>query len=75
VNTNVPSGDGTWKSCCVTADKRAITFFAQFFISVIVLLFCMTQLIRHKECEAQSLYSGIMTLVVGTWLPQPEMNN
>ena len=35
-----------WKSLCLTVDKRAISFFSQFFITVLVMCFCIVQLVR-----------------------------
>ena len=63
----------TWQSCCLVMDKGAPAFFAQLFVSLLVLTFCMYQLVFQSSCEAQALYSGVMTLVIGTWLPQPQI--
>jgi hypothetical protein len=43
------------------------------FISVGVMSFCGVQLVRLENCEAQSLYSGLLSLVVGIYLPQPKI--
>jgi len=65
--------ENNWRSCCLTVDKRAVVFFSQLSISVIAMLFCCFQLIKLEDCEAQSLYSGILTLVLGIWFPAPRM--
>ena len=65
--------DVYWESCCIRLDRDAVGFFAQLGVSVTAMGFCMFQLIKNEECEAQSLYSGVLTLVVGTWLPQPRL--
>jgi hypothetical protein len=65
--------ENNWKSCCLTVDKRAVLFFSQLSISILVILFCCFQLIRLENCEAQSLYSGILTLILGVWCPSPKM--
>lgn len=65
--------ENTWQSCCLTVDRRAIIYFSQMFISVGVMSFCGVQLIRLENCEAQSLYSGLLSLVVGIYLPQPKI--
>lgn len=63
----------TYRSCCFQIDKRALTFFSQFTVSLAVLLFCGVQLFRSESCERDALYSGMLTLIVGCWLPSPRM--
>lgn len=65
--------DNTWQSCCLTVDKRATIFFSQFTIAMVVTAFCIYQLINLDNCEAQSLYSSILTLILGVFLPSPKM--
>ena len=65
--------DNTWQSCCLTLDKRATIFFSQLTIAMTVTIFCIYQLIHLDNCEAQSLYSSILTLVLGVFLPSPKM--
>ena len=65
----------TWKSCCGnTIDSRALVFFSQFSIAILILSFCIFQLIQSDSCERDSLYSSILTLVLGVFLPSPKMN-
>lgn len=61
-----------WKSCCLEVDKRAITFFSQFTISIMIISFCLLQLYRLDKCDS-SEYMSLLTLVLGTWLPNPSM--
>lgn len=65
----------TWKSCCIEADRGFVLFFCQFAISVIVVILCSYQLITLTECQSQSLYSGILTLILGTWIPTQRLGN
>ena len=65
------AGSMPWKSCCFMCDKRVIVFASQLLISVTVLVFCMFQLYRSKSCEHDALYSSVLTLVLGCWLPSP----
>jgi hypothetical protein len=63
-----------WKSCCGnTFDSRATIFFSQFTIAMVVTSFCIYQLIHEESCEAQGLYSSILTLILGVFLPSPKM--
>ena len=61
-----------WKSLCLTVDKRAITFFSQFFVTLIVISFCIVQLVRLESCDSQQAYLGLLTLLIGCFLPQPQ---
>tara|TARA_R110000796_G_scaffold4086_2_gene15572 strand:+ start:3790 stop:4128 length:339 start_codon:yes stop_codon:yes gene_type:complete len=65
--------ENTWKSCCLRTDRRAVIFFSQLSISITVMGFCCVQLVRLENCEAQSLYSGLLSLVIGIHLPQPKI--
>ena len=61
-----------WRSCsgCI-CDKRILVFTSQLGISVTVVLFCMFQLYYSTSCERDSLYSGLLSLILGCWLPSP----
>jgi hypothetical protein len=65
--------ENTYKSCCLTSDKRALQFFSQFTISVGVLLFSMYKLINSAECEETQVYIGLITMIIGIYLPNPKM--
>ena len=66
--------DDTWESCCVKMDKRAIRFFTQLGISVGIISLCIVQLLRLSDCSSQHAYIGLLTLLIGIWLPSPSMN-
>ena len=72
-NNDDNDDDNTWKSCCVRADKRAISFFSQLSISILVIVFCLYQLIHLDTCQDQTQYIGLLTLILGVWLPAPAM--
>ena len=56
------------KSCCFELRQSSVLFFGKFFISVFTMTLCSYQLITLVDCSHQSLYSGIMGLVIGAWL-------
>lgn len=60
-----------WRSCCFQCDKRFVMFATRAFISLMVIVFCMIQLFLDPDCSTQSLYVGILTTVIGVWLPSP----
>ena len=61
------------KSCCFEIDKRALQFCAALLITIMVILFAMMQLSKDLDCATQNLYVGIITLVLGVWLPAPQL--
>lgn len=61
----------TWKSCCVLVDRSAVVFFSTLSISLIVIAFCIFQLIRLEDCQSQSTYLGLLGLIIGVWLKSP----
>ncbi len=64
-----------WRSCCVELDRRAVLFFSQLAISMILVLFCVIMLVFHQDCATFSKYSPLVTLLVGVWLPQPQLRD
>ena len=65
--------DNEWHSCCLRMDKNAVRFFTQLAISMSIIGLCIAQLIRLKDCGAQHAYIGLLTLIIGVWLPYPNM--
>lgn len=63
-----------WKSCCLRMDKNAVRFFTQLAISMCIIGLCIAQLVRLKDCGSQHAYIGLLTLIIGVWLPSPSMN-
>lgn len=65
--------DDTWKSCCFIVNKRAVLFFSQLGISVGVIAFSLFMLLTYKhDCSTESTYIGLLTLILGVWLPSPK---
>lgn len=67
--------ENTYKSCCITSDKRALAFFSQFTISIMIMLFSFYKLINSDRCEDTQVYIGLITMIIGVYLPNPKMNN
>ena len=66
--------DDHCQSCCMTIDRRATRYFTQLAIAVMIITFCIVQLVRNEECESQQLYSGILMTVIGVMLPSPSLH-
>lgn len=63
-----------WKSCCgLKLDKRAVKFFSQFSISLVIIVFCLYQLHTKPKCDTGE-YLSLLTMILGTWVEAPRMN-
>lgn len=63
-----------WRSCCFgDVNKDAMVFFTQISILFSFMSFCCYQLISLKNCEAQQLYTSLITLCLGILCPSPKM--
>lgn len=60
-----------WKSGCVQMDKGAVMFFSTLGISLIIIAFCIYQLVSSTSCETQTTYMGLLTLILGIWVKSP----
>ena len=63
-----------WKSCCgCTLDKRALTFFSQLFISLIMIVFCLYKLHTLDKCDSD-VYMSLLTMILGIYVEAPRLN-
>lgn len=62
-----------WRSCCFTLDRHATVFFSQLVVCIMVISFCMYQLVNSDSCERDQLYSSILTLILGVLIPSPRV--
>ena len=65
--------DNTWTSCCLTMDKRFVIFISQFSISLSVLGFSMYQLLTANTCDETQVYIGLVSTIIGIYMPQPKI--
>ena len=64
-----------WRSCCWTVDKRALLYFGQKGVGILIIEFCVTMLIQNQDCVTFSHYSPLLTLVVGIMIPAPKLHD
>jgi len=57
-----------WRSCCFDIDRDSTIFFAKLFISTLVIGLCSYQLITLQDCGAQHMYSGLLGIILGSYL-------
>ena len=60
-----------WHSCCLTADKDFCMYITQIALIFFVILFCIYQLLTLKECIYQTVYTSMLTLLIGLVIPSP----
>ena len=62
-----------WHSCCSNkpTDPRLIRYISQLGFGIVVCSFSMAQLYSSTKCEDTTLYSSILTGVIGFFLPGP----
>ena len=65
----------TWRSCCLTVDKRALLYFGQMGVGILIIAFCVAMLIQNQDCDTFARYSPLLTLVVGIMLPAPKLHD
>jgi hypothetical protein len=62
-----------WRSLCFRCDPKAIVFFSQLFVILLVMVFCMYQLITIKDVNEKQYYFGTLTFILGLLCPNPSI--
>jgi hypothetical protein len=57
-----------WESCCFSIHAESSKFFAKLFISSAVIGLCTYQLINVDDCGSQHMYSGMLGIILGSYL-------
>jgi hypothetical protein len=65
--------DNQWKSCCLTLDKHFTQYITQMIILLLIIIFCIVQLILKEDCDNQRAYVGLLTFILGILMPQPKI--
>jgi hypothetical protein len=71
--TELQKNNNTWKSCCLTVDKRFVIFISQFSISLSVLGFSLYRLLTVSTCDETQIYIGLISTIIGIYMPQPKL--
>ena len=62
-----------WRSCCLILDSRAVLFFSQLAISIVIMLFCIRQMVVLEDTDAQKNYGILLSFMIGLWFPAPKI--
>ncbi len=65
-------GDNTWKSCCLSMDRRAVQYFSQLVIISSVMSLCVYKLATDSSPETRTSFTGLLTLLIGVLIPSPK---
>ena len=67
------SQKNVWQCCCtgMSTDSRILTYISTLGISTIIIVFCCYMLSRDLGCTQESVYTGLLTFVLGFWLKNP----
>ena len=60
-----------WHSCCLTADKHFVMYVTQIAVILLIIIFCIYQLLTLRECIHQITYTSLLTLLIGLVIPSP----
>ena len=60
-----------WYTGCGFVDSRVVLYLVYALFSLLVVVFCMVQLSTLVACHPQQMYSSMLTLVLGVYLPNP----
>jgi hypothetical protein len=65
---DVETRKNQWTSCCFSIHAESSRFFAKLFVSCTVIGLCIYQLIHVVDCGSQHMYSGMLGIILGSYL-------
>ena len=68
---SMPDTPTVWHSCCLTADKHFVMYVTQISVILLIIIFCIYQLLTLRECIHQITYTSLLTLLIGLVIPSP----
>ena len=63
-----------WRSGCFDLNKNYVKFMSSFFVALILLAFSIYSLVTIDKNEDKSLYISLITLILGVYLPAPQLH-
>ncbi len=62
-----------WESCCLRMNVHATLYFTQLAVMLIGVSFSIYQITKLSRCEDQTPYFGLLTSLIGIFLPSPKL--
>lgn len=72
-NTTTENNSRVWRSLCFQLDQGCVVYITKFSLIASVVSFCFFQLINLPDCESQNAYLSVLTLILGCFLPTPNI--
>ncbi len=63
----------SWESCCFKLNVHATLYFTQIIVMLIGITFSIYQITKLSRCEDQTPYFGLLTSLIGIFLPSPKL--
>jgi cytochrome b561 len=63
----------SWESCCFKLNVHAVLYFTQIIVMLIGIVFSIYQITKLARCEDQTPYFGLLTSLIGIFLPSPKL--
>jgi hypothetical protein len=63
-----------WKVCCSNSSKSFIKYIVMVVMSIIILLFSITMIIRNPE-QDNSIYFSLISSILALYVPAPTLDN
>ena len=75
IEQEIVEKENTYKSCCLTVDLRPVKYFSQLLICITVITLCIFNLVEYPDdCNSNQVYIGLLTMIVGVFIPAPKLN-
>ena len=74
VEAKVDDDNVVWRSGCFDLNKAFVKFLCSFAISVLLLTFSIYKLTTIDKDDDRSLYISLITLILGVYLPSPQLH-
>ena len=62
-----------WESCYLKVNVQAVVYFTQLVVMLIGITFSIYQIINLTTCAEQTPYFGLLTSLIGIFLPSPKL--
>lgn len=76
VRTSASVKDPNVHCCNCKMSRKLVVYLTQFLMAMSIVIFSFTQLaIAKGACDSQSFYGPIITMILGTFLPTPQIGS
>ena len=63
----------SWKCFGQTCNRSLVVFLSQFFVILVILVFCIVRITLATTCEETTVWIAILSSTVGYILPSPKL--